>query len=96
MEKVSINTSFHQPDKAYYIEPMLLIPFVENAFKHGTGMIEQTMIEIELSAQNNVLVTVTNKYNEDPNEVKIRHQVLVLPMCKKAGAAVPPTAPAGY
>jgi LytS/YehU family sensor histidine kinase len=30
------------------IEPMLLIPFVENAFKHGVGMISQPKIEIEL------------------------------------------------
>lgn len=70
-KKVAIHTIFHQPDKVYYIEPMLLIPFVENAFKHGTGMIEQAMIQIELLAQNNVLqFTVTNKYNEDINEVK--------------------------
>jgi two-component system, LytTR family, sensor kinase len=70
-KKVTINTTFHQPDKAYYIEPMLLIPFVENAFKHGTGMIEQAMIKIELSAVNNVLqFTVTNKYNEDSDEIK--------------------------
>ncbi|MEK6548077.1 MAG: histidine kinase [Bacteroidota bacterium] len=30
------------------IEPMLLIPFVENAFKHGVGMIEKPRISIEL------------------------------------------------
>ncbi len=72
-KKVSIQTIFHQPDKVYYIEPMLLIPFVENAFKHGTGMIDQAMIQIELEAKNNVLqFTVTNKYNEDSAEVKDR------------------------
>jgi len=31
------------------IEPMLLIPFVENAFKHGTGMLETAVIDITLS-----------------------------------------------
>ncbi|MEY4987748.1 MAG: hypothetical protein RL567_1527 [Bacteroidota bacterium] len=30
------------------IEPMLLIPFVENAFKHGVGMIEKPSISIQL------------------------------------------------
>lgn len=32
----------------YAIEPMLLIPFVENAFKHGTGMLETAKINITL------------------------------------------------
>ncbi|MFZ1455351.1 MAG: histidine kinase [Saprospiraceae bacterium] len=30
------------------IEPMLLIPFVENAFKHGVGMIQDPFISIEV------------------------------------------------
>lgn len=33
----------------YAIEPMLLIPFVENAFKHGTGTLETAVIDISLS-----------------------------------------------
>jgi hypothetical protein len=33
----------------YAIEPMLLIPFVENAFKHGTGTLETAVINISLS-----------------------------------------------
>ena len=45
------------------IEPMLLIPFVENAFKHGTGMIENPVIDISLTAANGeLLFTVKNKY----------------------------------
>jgi len=70
-KKVVINTCFKQADKTYFIEPMLLIPFVENAFKHGTGMIENAMINIELSAANNQLhFTVQNKYNSDSSEIK--------------------------
>lgn len=70
-KKVNISTNFHQTDKSYFIEPMLLIPFVENAFKHGTGMIDQAMINIDLAAANNTLrFTVQNKYNPDPNEIK--------------------------
>jgi two-component system, LytTR family, sensor kinase len=30
------------------IEPMLLIPFVENAFKHGVGMVENAEIDLDL------------------------------------------------
>lgn len=70
-KKVSISTSFHPADKSYFIEPMLLIPFVENAFKHGTGMIEQAMINIDLKAANNMLYfTVQNKFSTQPDEVK--------------------------
>ena len=70
-KKVAISTKFHQADKSYFIEPMLLIPFVENAFKHGTGMIEQAMITIELVAANNQLqFTVQNKYNPGSVEIK--------------------------
>ena len=39
-KKVIINVTMYQADKMYDIEPMLLIPFVENAFKHGTGLIK--------------------------------------------------------
>jgi len=47
------------------IEPMLLIPFVENAFKHGIGMIQAPQIIITLSAANNVVhFVVKNKFTE--------------------------------
>jgi two-component system, LytTR family, sensor kinase len=70
-KKVSINTTFHQADDSYFIEPMLLIPFVENAFKHGTGMIDQAMINIDLAAAGNTLrFTVQNKYNPGSDEIK--------------------------
>ncbi len=47
------------------IEPMLLIPFVENAFKHGTGMVKAPVIEITLkAADNELLFVVRNMYIE--------------------------------
>jgi LytS/YehU family sensor histidine kinase len=33
----------------YHIEPMLLLPFVENAFKHGISMIAEPLIDIFLT-----------------------------------------------
>jgi len=58
-------------DKRYDIEPMLLIPFVENAFKHGTGMVENASIEISLQAKNNMLqFSVRNKYDPASQEIK--------------------------
>src|SRR5581483_1788947 len=55
----------------YVIEPMLLIPFVENAFKHGTGMIRDARIDIQLKAVDGALsFIVQNKF--DPASVETR------------------------
>lgn len=44
------------------IEPMLLIPFVENAFKHGVGMVLNPSIKIVLNISENTLsFSVKNK-----------------------------------
>jgi LytS/YehU family sensor histidine kinase len=70
-KKLTVNVSLPPADKQYEIEPMLLIPFVENAFKHGTGLIDHPQIDISLSAQNNWLhFTVTNKYDPAATEIK--------------------------
>ncbi|MEP6583212.1 MAG: histidine kinase [Ginsengibacter sp.] len=70
-KKVSINVNMEPPDRNYYIEPMLLIPFVENAFKHGTGLIEDAHIDIDMKAKNNMLYfSVANKYDAASLEVK--------------------------
>ncbi|MEO7768411.1 MAG: histidine kinase, partial [Ferruginibacter sp.] len=70
-KKVVINTTMKPADKMYFIEPMLLIPFVENAFKHGTGMIDHAHISIDLDAQNDQLqFRVQNKYDPSSSEIK--------------------------
>ncbi|MCA0236434.1 MAG: histidine kinase [Bacteroidetes bacterium] len=44
------------------IEPMLLIPFVENAYKHGVSMLENPLIDIDLKIRDNGLdLSVKNK-----------------------------------
>jgi LytS/YehU family sensor histidine kinase len=53
------------------IEPMLLIPFVENAFKHGVGMVENPSIEIELNDDKKALFfSVVNKVSKQNSEIK--------------------------
>jgi LytS/YehU family sensor histidine kinase len=70
-KKLTVNTCLNHVDTQYLIEPMLLIPFVENAFKHGTGLITQPQIDIELKAKGQDLhFTVKNKYNDATEEVK--------------------------
>jgi LytS/YehU family sensor histidine kinase len=70
-KKLIVNVTFTPSDKQYDIEPMLLIPFVENAFKHGTGLMEQAQIDISLSACNNTLFfSVKNNYDPASQEVK--------------------------
>lgn len=70
-KKVKVNVEMEEFDRSYFIEPMLLIPFVENAFKHGTGLVENAEINIELKAKNNMLqFLVSNQYNNAEQEVK--------------------------
>ena len=69
--KVKVNLCIDEFDKSYLIEPMLLIPFVENAFKHGTGLLPNAEINIELKAKNNLLqFMVSNYYDSSTQEIK--------------------------
>ena len=47
-DDVRIDLDIPKDLSGYEIEPMLLISFVENAFKHGVGMIEEPVIKIFL------------------------------------------------
>lgn len=48
-DDVNITVTISGSDSSLTIEPMLLIPFVENAFKHGVGMVIDPKIEIDLN-----------------------------------------------
>ena len=50
--KVKVDFESNIENTSLLIEPMLLIPFVENAFKHGTGMIKEPTIDIKLETKN--------------------------------------------
>lgn len=60
---VKITTSIEVPETcSMLIEPMLLIPFVENAYKHGIGLVDKPYIYIKLSVSGSMLFfTVGNK-----------------------------------
>lgn len=62
--KIQINKNIEIKENFHTIEPMLLIPFVENAFKHGYGMVEKPIIEIRMQVVDNQLFfEVKNKFS---------------------------------
>jgi two-component system LytT family sensor kinase len=66
--KTNISVAGNKP--GYTIEPMLLIPFVENAFKHGIG-VNEPLIEINLGIENGKLeFDVKNRYDDNAQESK--------------------------
>lgn len=68
---VEVKASFDIDQGSRSIEPMLLIPFVENAFKHGAVMIEEPVIDIHLETKGNrLLFTVRNKFRPEGEEIK--------------------------
>ncbi|TCO22499.1 histidine kinase [Pedobacter psychrotolerans] len=70
-KKVNIETHIQIENEFDEIEPMLLIPFIENAFKHGVGMIENPQIFVDLKTEDGKLTfSVRNKFNPEENEVK--------------------------
>jgi hypothetical protein len=62
-EDVEIRLNIEGEITGQLIEPMLLIPFVENAFKHGVGLVAEPVIDIEL------------KFNEKELAFKVRNKI---------------------
>lgn len=62
--KVKIDVAIPATGVNHEIAPMLLIPFIENAFKHGTGHIKNAQIDINMELQKDVLnFVVRNRYD---------------------------------
>jgi len=62
--KIIFNMELSDEESNGNIEPMLLIPFIENAFKHGTGYVNHPFIQISLSVNRRELVfLVRNKFD---------------------------------
>jgi len=59
------------PGDNQLIEPMLLIPFIENAFKHGTGTVTDPVIDISLKISDGLIdFRVKNKFDPANEEIK--------------------------
>ncbi len=82
--KVQLKVRMEPGEEEHTIPPMLLIPFIENAFKHGLGAITDPVIDIELHTSGNILYfRVANKFNKDENEVKDKTSGIGLPNVKR-------------
>ena len=69
--KVQLKVRMEPGDNEYTIAPMLLIPFIENAFKHGTSAINTPVIDIELYTSSNMLYfKVANTFVKNRDEIK--------------------------
>jgi len=54
------------PDKSYAIAPMLLIPFVENAFKHGINPNKTSQLRIDVTAKEGTIqFVIENSLDDD-------------------------------
>ncbi|HTF30627.1 MAG TPA: sensor histidine kinase, partial [Flavitalea sp.] len=69
--KIVFNIELSPGETNYSIESMLLIPFVENAFKHGTGYIDQPTIDVNLAFKDGILIfQVKNKFDRETDTSK--------------------------
>ncbi len=61
-EDVKIDLAIHGNPGQQRIEPMLIIPFIENAFKHGVGLIMDPFIDVRIDIDgSSFYLTVRNK-----------------------------------
>ena len=64
-EDVMVDLNIENDCAECLVEPMLLIPFIENAFKHGVGMLKDPYIKIRLNIKAYQLVfEVINNFNK--------------------------------
>jgi hypothetical protein len=82
-DDVRVASHWDVDEKSCFIEPMLLVPFVENAFKHGIGMVKDPYIDIDLRVHNGELFFhITNNY-EKQNTSKDKSSGIGLENIKK-------------
>lgn len=83
-DAVSIRFDAFSKNQGTRISPMLLINFVENAFKHGVSLKQPSMINITLnSTDNQISFTVENTIHRQNKESRIEHAGFGLEHTKK-------------
>ncbi|NRF37730.1 sensor histidine kinase [Pedobacter foliorum] len=84
-EEIEINEKITVDNCSYEIIPMLLIPFVENAFKHGIDINQKSRINIILTCdQQGIRFNVRNSLHQiDPNDPERKHSGIGLQNVKE-------------
>jgi two-component system LytT family sensor kinase len=75
-ERLLLNTDFEQADPQTLIVPLLLLPFVENCFKHGAGSdYENGWIRLRAASENGRLyfTAENSKYDNNPQCLRDQH-----------------------
>lgn len=74
-DEINIGEKFTVDSCTHEIIPMLLIPFVENAFKHGININEKSWINITLTCNDNSIhLRVKNSiHKNDANDLERKH-----------------------
>lgn len=68
-DKTKIDYIFPKTENAsYYIAPLLFIPLIENAYKHGISAIQKSFISFEIKIENNKLHFTSENSNFPKNE----------------------------
>jgi LytS/YehU family sensor histidine kinase len=66
-DKIDIDFKIEGGTRNVLIPPMLMIPFVENAFKHGISLKEPSFIHIHLKAEQEILqLSIRNSCHDIP------------------------------
>ncbi|MFC6101901.1 sensor histidine kinase [Olivibacter domesticus] len=67
-KNIRVDQNIQEVDTNYHIAPMLLIPFIENAFKHGISLNERSWIKVTLYINDNKLFfDVYNSIHQKPS-----------------------------
>jgi len=73
-EKISLKVSFPEKFEDITIPPLLFVPFIENAFKHGISYRESSFIDITLSIdQNSITFICKNSIIRSREETEANH-----------------------
>jgi len=65
-DTLEVNLNIENYDKTFQIAPMLLMPFVENSFKHGNLINGMLKIDIDIKTNQNILdFTIDNSFIEN-------------------------------